>query len=638
MKLISYRLRPAALIAATLVLVACSDDDDAPAPPPVVIPPATATVSGVVLDGTLSGAKVCLDLNDNRTCDAAEPSTTTGADGTYTLTAVATDIPVHAVLATAVPTTTSDADYGAVTAAFTLAAPAGKSAVISPFTTLALSAVDGGRAPNLQQAETDMLDKMVGVAGDVGGLTIYADYRPNPTADTTAALVTKRAKMYAAAQLLTRGFQDTAAIAGLSSKDAFAALGLVAVGSLQQTLGQVSASLTLANRNTLYAAIKDSLVPTQTALDAVVKARAATAAAPIEGAWVKTTGSGATMVRELYVFAGDGTYVHQIITTGQPTTVTLFDAGFGYRYGRYSLAGSTLTMTVLEASEVAGPTATPQTTSISGNAMTIGADSWTRVTGTDSLIGGYVRPNGSDRPEYLVLLGDGTYVHSTFYNENDPQTATASFFETARSAGMRQGTWARGNPANVGTPSDPGNQNPNVLDFAQATTVLFNGNLAIPSSPGVAAVQSDGSLSATDLLLVKLGTTAGAKAVTGFSEATRSRLWSGRYFSRTVVVAGANRTQYVYVRGPNDVMTFLQAPTGSDVTLACPTTGAIVDFTTVAPSDGKLKQFVIGTGTGAAAGYAQRRLNVGLPGTGNFVTYTPIARPSNATARCAFPF
>ena len=167
--------------------------------------------------------------------------------------------------------------------------------------------------------------------------------------------------------------------------------------------------------------------------------------------------------------------------------------------------------------------------------------------------------------------------------------------------------------------------------------MAFNGALAIPSSPGVAYAQADGSISATDLRLVKLGTVEGAKAVTGFSEATRSRLWSGRYFSRTVVVGGANRTQYVYVRGPNDVLTFLQAPTGSDVTLACPTAGAVVDFTSVAPDDGKLKQFIVGTGTAATAGYAQRRLNVGQPGVGNFVTYTPIARPTNATARCALP-
>jgi hypothetical protein len=626
----------AAAAAAALVLSGCGGGDDDPAPV-VVVPPATATVSGVVLDGTLAGATVCLDLNDNRACDAGEPSTTTDANGKYTLTAVATDISLKAVLAVAVPTTTTDSDYGPVGAGFTLAAPAGRGAVISPYTTLLLSAVDSGRAANLVQAESDLLDKMVGTAGDVGGLTVYSDYRPNAAEDTTAALVARRARMYTTAQLLTRGFQDTMAIAGLSPPDAFSALGLVAVGSLQQVLGQSGTALTLANRNTIYAAVKDSIVPTQAALDAVATAKAKNAAAPIEGAWLRVTGAGASMVRELYLFAGDGTYVYQVITTGQPATVTQFDAGFGYRYGRYALVGSTLTTTVLEASAAGGPTTTPQTATISGDSMTLGAATLTRVTGTDALIGGYVRPNGSDRPEYLVLFGDGTYVHSTFYYENDPETATASFFETARTAGMRQGTWARGGPGNVGTPSDPGNTNPNVLDFGQNTTVSFNGSLAIPSSPGVASVQSDGSISATNLRIVKLGTAPGAQAVTGFSEATRSRLWSGRYFSRTVSVAGVNRTQYVYVRGPNDVLTFLQAPTGSDVTLACPTAGAIVDFTTVAPTDGKLKQFVIGTGTAASAGYAQRRLNVGQPGAVNLATYTPITRPSNATARCALP-
>ena len=240
MKSIPSSMLMPTLIAAALALAACGGGGDDPVAAPVVVAPATGTISGVVLDGTLSGAKVCLDLNDNRVCDAAEPSTTTGTDGTYTLTAVASDLPAHAVLAEAAVTTTSDADYGAVTSAFTLAAPAGKSAVISPFSTLVVSAVDGGRAPNVAQAENDLLDKMVGVAGDVGGLTVYSDYRPNPTVDTTAALVTKRAKMYAAAQLLTRGFQDTMAITGLSAKSAFSSLGLVAVGSLQQTLGQVS--------------------------------------------------------------------------------------------------------------------------------------------------------------------------------------------------------------------------------------------------------------------------------------------------------------------------------------------------------------------------------------------------------------
>jgi hypothetical protein len=113
----------AAAAAAALVLSGCGGGDDDPAPV-VVVPPATATVSGVVLDGTLAGATVCLDLNDNRACEPGEPSTTTDANGKYTLTAVATDISLKAVLAVAVPTTTTDSDYGPVGAGFTLAAPA----------------------------------------------------------------------------------------------------------------------------------------------------------------------------------------------------------------------------------------------------------------------------------------------------------------------------------------------------------------------------------------------------------------------------------------------------------------------------------------------------------------------------------
>ena len=216
-----------------------------------------------------------------------------------------------------------------------------------------------------------------------------------------------------------------------------------------------------------------------------------------------------------------------------------------------------------------------------------------------------------------------TYLHSAFYYQNDPGTGTATFFETAKSVGVRRGTYARDTA------------NASVVNFGE-TSVVFDGALAIPSNPGVAHVQADGSLSLTGLRLVKLGSMEGAKAVSGLSEATRSRIWSGRYFSRTLSVAGANRTQYVYVRGPNDVLTFLQ-PTAVSTALCTTNPGGtpVVDFTSVSPADGKLKQFVVGTSTAATAGYAQRRLNVGTPSS--FVTYTPIARPTNATARCVFP-
>lgn len=606
------------------------DDDDPPVvepPPPVV----TVTVSGVVLDGPLQAAKVCIDANANRACDAAELSATTDANGAYSIASVPqADAASSVVLVEASAGTTLDADYGAVTDPFVLAAPAGLSAVVSPFTTLLVSEIDGGRAPNVRQAEENVLTGLVGIAGDVGGHTVYTNYMP--VTDEATALATRRATMRGLAQLLTRGFAETRKL-GLTGKAATAALGAAATGSLQIVSSRVTGPLVAADRDLLFAAFRDALVPTQAYVDGVTAAAAKTAAAPIEGAWIRTKDVGGVMVRELWLFAGDGTWVHQTIDAAVPSaTSTAFDNGFGYRYGRYALSNAgVLTTTVLEASEAAGPTEAGLTgVTLAGNTLTAdGGITLERVTSaTDPLVGGWLRPNGSGEPEYLVMFGDGTYVHGTFYYQNDPQTGTASFFQTAKTVGMRRGTWAK----------DAGNAS--ILNFG-ATDVAFNGTLAIPSNPGVAHIQPDGSISMTGLRVVKLGTVDGARAVSGFSEATRAHIWSGRYFSRTVSIGGTNRTQYVYVRGPNDVLTFLQAPVGSDATVACGSTPAqgtpVVDFTSVSPADGKLKQFVVGTGTGAAAGYAQRRLNVGQPGVGNFVTYTPIARPTNATARCAVP-
>ena len=621
-----------AVAGSALAMVGCNDDDEiaqSPPPPPPA-PPPTMVLTGVVIDGPLQNAKVCLDLNDNRVCDAAEPSATTSATGAYSLTVNVSDSTSHAFVAEATATTTVDTDPdagGPVAAAFTLVAPAGQGAVISPFTTLLQSEVDSGRAPNLSQASDTLLTNMVGTAGDVGGLTLYSNYLPVTGEET--ALANRRAKMYGLAQLLTKAFAQTHAMAGLTGKARIAAYGQTAAGSLQQVLSQVAGKLTPANRDLLSTGTKDSLVPTAAHLANVTAAAAKTAAAPIEGAWVRTVGA----AQELYLFAGDGTFVHQTITPAVASTVsTVFDNGFGYRYGRYTFSGGSISVTLIEAAEAAGPTeASPMTgVTIAGNTLTAdGGITLTRVTSaTNALVGGWVRPNGSSEPEYLVMFDNGTYVHSTFYYQNDPQTGSATFFETAKSAGVRKAVYT----------VDATNNK--LVNFG-AATVVFNGNLTIPTDPGVAVLQPDNSLSMTGLRLVKLGTVDGAKAVTGFSEATRARLWSGRYFSRTVSVAGTNRTQYVYVRGPNDVLTFLQAPTGSDVTIACGSTAATQvatpDFTSVSPADGKLKQFVVGTGTGAAAGYAQRRFNIGLPGTGNFVTYTPIARPTNATARCAVP-
>jgi hypothetical protein len=46
---------------------------------------ASGSLSGTVIDGYLEGAKVCLDVNSNGTCDSGEPSATTDNGGKYQL-------------------------------------------------------------------------------------------------------------------------------------------------------------------------------------------------------------------------------------------------------------------------------------------------------------------------------------------------------------------------------------------------------------------------------------------------------------------------------------------------------------------------------------------------------------------------
>ncbi|QND87095.1 Uncharacterized protein ChrSV_4877 [Chromobacterium vaccinii] len=73
-----------AVTSSALLLSACGGgggDSGTPSTPPAP----TQQVSGKAIDGYLVGATVCLDLNDNGVCDPGEPSTTTQADGSYSL-------------------------------------------------------------------------------------------------------------------------------------------------------------------------------------------------------------------------------------------------------------------------------------------------------------------------------------------------------------------------------------------------------------------------------------------------------------------------------------------------------------------------------------------------------------------------
>lgn len=78
--MLKQTMRLMMLPTAAAVLVACGGGGGSGG---VALPKA---ISGVVLDGYIEGAKVCLDVNANLQCDVDEPSADTDKDGRYSLT------------------------------------------------------------------------------------------------------------------------------------------------------------------------------------------------------------------------------------------------------------------------------------------------------------------------------------------------------------------------------------------------------------------------------------------------------------------------------------------------------------------------------------------------------------------------
>lgn len=104
-------------------------------------------VTGKVMDGYLKGAQICLDVNDNKSCDANEPSATSGAGGVFRLNPPSNlDLTTVRLIAN-VPATAVDEDNPLVPVgiAYQLTAPASLS-VVTPLTTLAMSYKDSGQS------------------------------------------------------------------------------------------------------------------------------------------------------------------------------------------------------------------------------------------------------------------------------------------------------------------------------------------------------------------------------------------------------------------------------------------------------------------------------------------------------------
>lgn len=144
MKLQLKRLSLALVNAALISVAGCgggnSDPvtDSASATPvtPVAPPaPTTTNVTTTVIDGAIKNALVCMDKNSSGQCDADEVQGRTDAAGSVTLAVPNADVGKFPLLAL-VGTDAVDADHGPVTVAYSMGAPADKTAIISPLTTL----------------------------------------------------------------------------------------------------------------------------------------------------------------------------------------------------------------------------------------------------------------------------------------------------------------------------------------------------------------------------------------------------------------------------------------------------------------------------------------------------------------------
>ena len=113
------------------------------------------TLSGNLMDGYISGAKICIDLNGNGVCDSNEPSATTASKGSFTLTAPnGTDLSAVHLLAE-IPANAVDEDNPGATIGvpYKMLAPASTPQVVSPLTTFVSTHLKDGKTLSQAQAQ-----------------------------------------------------------------------------------------------------------------------------------------------------------------------------------------------------------------------------------------------------------------------------------------------------------------------------------------------------------------------------------------------------------------------------------------------------------------------------------------------------
>src|SRR5450631_203257 len=175
-------------------------------------PASTTAVSGKVADGYLIGATVFLDRNGNYQMDAGEPSTTTDANGAYTLNVDPADMGKYPILAMAIKGQTIDKDTNqTLPNSYMLSMPAAamsgtvSSNFISPMSTLIREKMAANPGMTLTDAMTQLRNQMnlpAGadmmsdfVAGSQTGMSAAQSQTMHTTAQQMAGLMSGQAPL-----------------------------------------------------------------------------------------------------------------------------------------------------------------------------------------------------------------------------------------------------------------------------------------------------------------------------------------------------------------------------------------------------------------------------------------------------------
>ena len=227
------------------VLAACggSDNTETPAPEPTPTPPPapSPTLAGKVADGYLVGAKVCLDINDNKVCDDGEPSATSEAGGDFELEATQEQIDTYPLLVE-VTADVVDEDTGeTVSAPYSLTAPVGYQ-FVSPLSTMVQSQIDLGNTSDEAEA---MVQALLNTTQALTEDFIAAQTNSELTAEQQAEFTQLHQVAQVTARVMANNLaavQEAATAANISPDDLLTLIVDTVVDSLETIVDEVEAA------------------------------------------------------------------------------------------------------------------------------------------------------------------------------------------------------------------------------------------------------------------------------------------------------------------------------------------------------------------------------------------------------------